>query len=92
MRGGAGGCGATRAREIREAARAAEDDGVDGADAGAGEHDGGELDNHGEVDDHAVALLDAHGAEVVCNLMMREGAVMRGRERRGVSAGAAGWV
>ena len=39
---------------------AAEDDGVNGADAGAGEHGHGGFGDHRHVDDDAVAGLDAH--------------------------------
>ena len=40
---------------------AAEDDGVDGADAGAGEHGDCGLDHHGEVDADAVAFFGTEG-------------------------------
>ena len=44
---------------------AGEDDGVDGADARAGEEGGGGVPGHGEVDGDGVALLDAVGLEDV---------------------------
>ena len=44
---------------------AGEDDGVDGADAGAGQHGEGGLGDHRQVDDHAVALADAEALEHV---------------------------
>lgn len=46
---------------------AGEDDGVDGADAGAGEEGGDGLPGHGQVDRDGVALLDTPGLEHVCD-------------------------
>jgi hypothetical protein len=43
----------------------AEDDGVDGADARAGEQGDGQLGGHAHVDGYAVAFLDAEGLEGV---------------------------
>jgi hypothetical protein len=46
-------------RSASESAReAAEDDGVDGADAGAGQHGDGQFRDHRHVDGNPVALLD----------------------------------
>ena len=47
----------------------AEDDGVDGADAGAGEQGDGQLGRHAHVDGDAVAFLDAEGLERVGELL-----------------------
>ena len=44
---------------------AGEDDGVDGADAGAGEEGGDGVPGHGEVEGDGVALADAEGLEDV---------------------------
>ena len=47
---------------------AGEDDGMDRADAGAGEHGIGGLRDHREVEDDPVALLDAHRMQDVAEL------------------------
>mmetsp|Transcript_5026 Transcript_5026/g.12823 ORF Transcript_5026/g.12823 Transcript_5026/m.12823 type:complete len:722 (-) Transcript_5026:224-2389(-) len=64
---------------------AGEDDGVDGADARAGQHGGRQLGQHRHVDVHAVALLHPDGLEVVRNLadlvlelLVREGRAVGG--------------
>ena len=46
-------------------AEAAENDGVDRADAGAGEHRGDDFGGHAHVDGDAVALADAAGAQLI---------------------------
>ena len=56
------------ARAQRLGGEAGEDDGVDGADAGAGEHGVGGLGDHRQVDHHAVALLDAEAVQHVGEL------------------------
>mmetsp|Transcript_23087 Transcript_23087/g.46757 ORF Transcript_23087/g.46757 Transcript_23087/m.46757 type:complete len:277 (-) Transcript_23087:199-1029(-) len=55
------------ARE-RLCAEPSEHHGVDGADAGAGEHGNGQLHHHRKVDRHSVALLDAHASQSVAEL------------------------
>ena len=47
----------------------AEDDGVDGADARAGEQRDGQLGRHAHVDGDAIALLDAERLEGVGELL-----------------------
>ena len=47
----------------------AEDDGVNGADAGAGEHGNGELGRHAHVDGDAVAFLDAEPFQDIGELL-----------------------
>ena len=63
-------------------AEAAEDDRVHRADAGAGEHGDGGLGHHGQVDEDAVAGLDAvaledvgEAADLVVKLFVGEGAL-----------------
>jgi hypothetical protein len=69
----------------RMGAEAAEDHGMDGADAGAGEHGDGGFGNEGEVDEDAVALGDAvafedvgEAADLAVELFVREGAFLAG--------------
>ncbi len=50
-------------------AESAENDGMDGADAGAGEHGDGQLGDHGHVDGDPVALLDPQALQDVCELV-----------------------
>ena len=52
----------------RVRAVAAKDDGVDGADASAGQHGHHQLGHHGHVDGDTVALLDALGLQHVGKL------------------------
>jgi hypothetical protein len=66
-------------------AEAAEDDGMDGADAGAGEHGDGGFRDHGQIDDDAVAFLDAvaledvgEEADFAMELLIGEGAFFAG--------------
>ena len=53
----------------RVGAEAAEDDGVRRTDAGAGEHGDGQLGDHGHVDGHAIAGVDAQRAQRVGGLL-----------------------
>ena len=69
----------------RIGAEPAEDDAVNGADAGAGQHGDGQFGDHGQVDLHAVALLDALGlqdvgelADLLVHLLVGERAALRG--------------
>ena len=75
----------------RLGAEAAEDDGMDRADAGAGEHGDGGFRDHGQINDDAVALLDAVAfedvgkeADFAMELLIGEGAFFAqpGRGRR----------